>query len=629
MAEYRAEDLQGKDVKLSIGDTINYGDGGVGVVLPMTNDQLKEMREIAPGTSMFGSARNSSYDSFYDPEMIYRHQSRAAAISRSTPFGVNFFQDDISVADGIPEDATESMRLAQRYYREDPIAGKIIELMAQFSVAGFRHQLKDEKIRQFFDDWAIQVGFNQVLKQVFLEYYLSGNVYVMKTLVNFKQGEGNPDFKYKVDPNLQSTTKAEQWRITQVYENYEKAMAAYLRDEITYDQMKDIQADTRSKVMAARKHVWSKSMIPGVYTVIDPKAVTMDGAEEFGLATMTYKVSTKLKDTIQNPTTPYQKQQILTLPRDFVSQIRGGNDEVLLDPNIVSRITRMKPDYEPMAFPLMHRAFRALHMKNRLREMDSATIDTIITQMVIVKVGDKDFPAKPSHIQSLVQAWLEAMQTKTLHLFWNHAIDVIRVPVNMEILGEDKYEVWNQDIRDAFGVSPILLGRIEGSATTGYVSVKGFIENLEQGRQDVLEQFVYPEYHGIAAAMGFQGFPEVIFQTYNLRDEEMVKKVMMGLAQGGVLSYQTVVEELGYSWAQELERMTQEAQLKDDGTIRVMAPESSPGQKEQDAELEIEKQKAKPKNTENGPGGGRPTKQPTDKQPSRKPRLKDKTLTSK
>jgi hypothetical protein len=448
--------------------------------------------------------------------------------------------------------------------------------MAQFSVAGMRHQIKDEAIKQFYDDWVISVSFNQVLKQAFLEYYLSGQAYPMKTLVNPEiKPDGNSDFKYKVEPSLQKqSTKADIKKLNNINKEYTVAFKKYLENEIEYEEMKDIHDDCIKRTNAAKKHVWSKSMIPGMYTMLDPKLITMKGPESFGLAEMHLRVSQELIEAIKNPTKE-QKQMIINLPKDFVSQIKKGNSTIVLDPNIVSRVTRMKPDYEPLAFPLMHRAFRALHMKNRLREMDSATIDTIITQMVIVKIGNDKYPAKPSHLQALSKAWADAVRSKSLTLFWNHTIEVERIPVEIDVLNQEKYEVWNNDIRDAFGVSPVLLGRVEGSSTTGYVSVKGFIENLEQGRQDLLEQFIYPEYHGIAVAMGFEGYPEVVFDKFNLQDEASVKDLLIKFVQNGILSYNTVIEELGYSYKQELERMTLEAPLKDDGTIRIMSPNTN------------------------------------------------------
>lgn len=563
-------------------DVVDFGGGQKGLVLPATAEALQRANanmNIAHGNALDMDNDDGDYDDFFS-NPLGRRAIAAGSVTRSNPFSLNFFNDDINVVDGIPDDPISSMTLANRYFREDPIAGRVIELMAQFSVAGIRFQLKDEKIKQFYEDWSIIVGLNQVLKQIFLDYYLSGNVYVMKTLVMPEIPDGDDSFKYKVDPSLQKMTKAALRTIGNLQNEYREHFEAYMNDKISLEKMQDIKLATKVAIQeakygakGAKKHIWSKSMIPGAFTILDPKVIEMKGPETFGLASMQYKISNDLKTAITSPSKE-QKAMIVNLPKDFVSQIKNGK-AVILDPNIVSRITRMKPDYEAMAYPLMHRAFRALHMKNRLREMDSAAIDTVITQMVIVKVGSDKYPAKPSHMQALTKAWIDAMRSKTLTLFWNHTISVERVECQIEILNQDKYEVWNNDIRDAFGISPILLGRVEGSSTTGYVSVKGFIENLEQGRQDILEQFVYPEFHGIANAMGFPGYPEVIFDKFNLQDEAAVKSLLIKLVQNGVLSYETVIEELGYSFKQEIERMGKEAPLKDDGTIRIMSPNTA------------------------------------------------------
>lgn len=615
--EWNSNDLDTS--KLGFGDVINYGHGTQGIVLPKTMDaaQARDLmsaygsEDIGGGLSLAAAAgMGDGYMGMHGQDRaMMRYAAQAIGnLSRGKGFGLDFFQDDIDTTVGIPTDQTASMELAEKFFYEDAIAGKVVELMAQFSIAGFKHQLKDEKVRQFYDDWAIATCFSQTLKQAFLGYYLSGNVYIMKTLVNFKQGKTDPDYKYKVDPDLDKMTRREANEITRAEKAYDIKLIQYLAGNIEYDAMKDFQEKTIKKMHAARKHVWSKSMIPGLYTVLDPKAIEIDGPGEFGLGIMKYAVSSELEEVIKAPETPHQKQIVLSLPRDFVNQIRTGND-VILDPNLTSKIHRMKSDYEPLAFPLMHRAFRALHMKNRLRELDSATIDSIISQMVIVKIGTEKLPARKSHLIALATAWLEAVQTKTLYLFWDHTIEVERVEVNMDVLGREKYEQWNDDIKDAFGISPVLLGRVEGSATSGYVSVKGFIENLETGRQDILEQFVYPEYHGIAAAMGFPGHPEVVFDKFNLQDESAVKNIIIKLVQSGIISFETASTELGYDWKQELERHTNEKPLKESGIIAPMSPNT------QDTNQE---------------GGGRPPGEPAPKKPTPKSptKPKDKTIKS-
>lgn len=584
---------------IEIGDEIDYGNGVRGLVIdPQHRPSQEYLSEIANGFSGAAALEGrveDDYNSFFYHPMDRQRFSMAATLTRTNPFGLDFFSDEVDLSKGYEDDPYEAMRLAERYYRLDAIAGRIIELMAQFSIAGMRHQLKDQDIKAFFDGWANQVFFTQILNRVFLNYYLYGNVYILKTLVNYKQVDNNEDFKYQVDPELKATAKlsgADQQLFERLSDKFNRSFAKFVNNELDILDMAKIQQECVDewweRASAARKHVWSKSMIPGNYTILDPKSVRIYGPGDFGLGVMTYRVSDALKKMVEDPTNvgggvtlenkhvAYQKKLLLNIPKDILSQIKGGAREVVLDPNYVASIHRMKLDFENIAYPLMTRAFKALHMKNRLREMDNATVNNMITQMIVLKVGSDKFPAKPGQVAALAKAYQEAMQTKSLSLFWNHTLEIEKVPVDIEVLGTDKYEVWNDDIRDAFGVSPILLGRNNNvSSGAAFMSVKGFLENLAQGREDVLNQFVYPEYHGIAVAQGFAGYPEVTFDKFKLEDESSAINTLVKLVQTGILDYQTAVEDLGKDWKQVLARHEEQAPLKDDGIIRMTSPYQS------------------------------------------------------
>lgn len=584
--------------RIKPGTIIDYGTGQLGLVVDpvhATPEAMGRVGEIASGFSgsraLYGDSIEEAYQSFYQDPSMGRLASKAASLSRREPFNMTFFEDEIALSTAYENDPNEAMRLAEKFYRTDSIAGRVIELMAQFSIAGMRHQVNDPNVKQFFDEWSYQVGFIPTLHRVFLNYYLYGNVYTLKTLVNFKQGPVDPNFKFHVDPDLSSQasmTPKDKRVLAKANERYQSAFASYMAGNLDVMDMIDIRDNCYEQVFAARKNVWSKSMIPGNFTILDPKAIKLYGPGDFGLGIMTYTVSYELKKMVTDPASvvqgvqvnaaqlAYQKRLLLQIPKDILSQIKGGAREIVLDPNYVSSIHRMKLDFENLGFPLMTRAFKALHMKNRLREMDNALINNLIGQMVIVKVGSDKFPAKPAQMQALSDAYKEAVQSKSLVLFWNHTIEVERVPVELDVLGAEKYEVWNNDIRDAFGISPLLLGRNEGSSGSAFMSVKGFLENLQQGRDDVLNQFVYPEYHGIAVAMGFPGFPEVVFDRFKLDDEASAINTLVKLVQAGIIDYQTAVEDLGYDWAQTLQRHTEQAPLKDDGIIRIAAPYQDP-----------------------------------------------------
>lgn len=197
------------DDKLEIGSVIDYGNGRMGLITTLdgivNNDQIMN-REIASGFSAASAFNERGYEGFDTQDWSQlAHRGSAASRTQVSPFNLNFFNDNIDstvgTGQGWENDPIECIRLAEKFFVTDSLAGRTIELMAQFSIAGMRHQLNDDKVKQFYDQWIYQVDFPSILSQIFLNYYLAGNVVVMKTLSNFKLGPVDPNYKYNIDPS--------------------------------------------------------------------------------------------------------------------------------------------------------------------------------------------------------------------------------------------------------------------------------------------------------------------------------------------------------------------------------------------------------------------------------------------
>lgn len=432
------------------------------------------------------------------------------------PLTAYYFEGPYSTGETF--NARDKMRLAMRYFDADPLAGKIIEIMKVFSNDGFKNEHPNAKIKKFYDDWNHALNMQMVRGWMFLEYFRSGNVISLRKMVNVKD-PGNP-FKWM----------APQYSV-------DGARAAELND----------LSDVIKGANAARKFRFSKRMIPGAYTIINPLIV---------------RVKT-LNGYIDN---------LSLVPKRELAVNRIADDETfeaisrnLNTPN-VKRILRMRQPYEPYGKVLMERAFPAIHEKNKLRQMDLTMMNSMMNQIVKVTIGNDEYPATPRQLKLLAQAFQNSGNSNTI--FWNHTLNVEVIRPDPDILNKEKYERVNEDIRNAFGISEILTGG-GGSKTnfaTAFLSLKTFLANLKEAREDILRWY-RGEYQDIAEAMGFDSYPEPSFNPLSLTDEIGEKQIIISLIDRGIISYQSAQSRLGYDPEIEVDRRKKEKPLVATGVL--------------------------------------------------------------
>jgi hypothetical protein len=415
----------------------------------------------------------------------------------------------------------DKIRLAMRYFRSEPLVGKIIELMKVFSIDGFRNEHPDPKIKQFYDDWAEAVNIEQVLGWMFLEYYRSGNVVTWRELVPYKKGGI------------------------------------------------DLQNNSLYLSTSAKKKEWTKKMIPGAYTILNPLTVSVDGVVGYRDSLYFMPPMIDNEKISGNTTEDFYDIVLRHTPKEMQERAKIEGKVPLSQKN-VRRVLRMRMPYEPYGSILMERAFASIHEKNKLRQMDLTMVNSVINQIIKVTVGNDTHPATPRQIKALADAFKNVGKSQTI--FWNHTLNIEVIRPDTKVLNREKYERIDDDIRSAFGIPAILTGESGGRTNfaTAYLSVKAFLANLMEGRRDVLD-WLKGEYRDIAEVMGFDSFPEPRFNTLALTDEIAEKQVIMQMLDRGIISYTTAQSVLGYDPQVEQERRKVESKLYEKGEIGPLA----------------------------------------------------------
>ena len=419
-------------------------------------------------------------------------------------------------------------------YKADPIYGASINVLSNFACKGFENDSEDLTIKYFFDCWCFDVGFEEILEWIFLDFFRIGMVRTYKILGKYEQGISN---------------------------------------------ISDLKASKKSKKKGdkdsgAAKVRWSKTNLPLKYTILNPSFVEIEGSLLFGDAKATLKPNTELKDLFKKKTnelTAEEKNLIKKLPTQFKKAIKEGKN-IQLDPQLVGEIDYRKMPYERYGLPRGGRVFESLNYKKSLRDADLSTLDGITNYILKITVGSDEFPVT-SQAQLEQVAQLFNTPSKSFDVVYNHTLKIEKItsPEIEAVLGKDKYAQVNEDISGGLALPRVLLDGV-GDLNTAEVNtvVKSVVEEVRYARKCVT-RWIYKEYIAIAEAAGFEKIPKVRWDDTILKDVLMYMTIIGQLVDRRMLSYKTALERLGFDFMSELTNMRSELPIVlDEGAFGIV-----------------------------------------------------------
>jgi len=464
---------------------------------------------------------------------VFRGKEQAAVITR------DFVQRqvlDLAQKDPYTEDPIDSFKRAIRYYYVDPLVGSATNILANLAKKGFENDIDDTDIKNFYDIWAFDVGMDDVLDWIFLDFFKVGHVTTYKVLAKYE-----PRVSY-ISPIPGKKIKSKE------------KQASYSEN-------------------AAKKNIWSKGHLPVAYTVLNPLLVNITGNLLFDKVSVALTPPTELKDLLQKPSselTEDEKNLIKALPPDLKAAAEKGG-EYRLDPRLVGQITYRKQPYERYAKPKTTKIFDSIEYKNSLRQADLSTLDGISNYILKVTIGNDEYPVvSQEELETVAQ--LFNTTSKSFDVVWNHTLDVQKIvsPEIDKILGQSKYEQVNDDLTTGLAISRAIIdgGGTVNSSTVDLL-IKGLMEEINYARSQVTK-WIYREYQQIAEAMGFERFPKIRWDEGILMDTILYMNTLAQCVDRRMLSYRTSLEALGFDYPNELKNMEEEKSLVEDGTFGII-----------------------------------------------------------
>jgi len=548
---------------------------------------------------------------YLKPEQaITPHISRekAASITRDT---VSRSVLDLAGRDPFDSDPKDAIIRANRYYYTEPILGSAVNLLASMAAKGFEHDIDDPDVKNFFDSWALDVNFEQLIEWIFLELFKTGNVFTYKAIAKYEPRISTISPSPGKKPKKVNQNKAK-GKLKAIEDAFKQELSILLERAKKEEGFDEVQLEELEK--SAKKNIWSKGHLPIAYTVLNPALVTVEGNLFFDKTSIKVTLPPELTEALgkDNAELSEDEKEILKLLPSDIKKAAEGGGEILLDSRLVGTIFYRKQPYEKYARPRSTRVFDTIEYKRALREADLSTLDGISNYILKITIGNDEFPVtSQDELEAVAQ--LFNTPSKSFDVVWNHTLQIEKVvsPEIEAILGKGKYEQVNEDLSGGLSVTRAIIdGAADLSAGESSLAVKGISEEINYARR-LVTRWIYKEYRLIAEAVGFDSFPKVRWDDGVLKDTIMYMSTLAQLVDRRMLSYRTALESLNFDYPNELQNMETELPLVESGIFGIVG---SPFQQAKapagGSQPGVQPKQKSPTGT---PSGGRPKGQPTGK----------------
>lgn len=372
--------------------------------------------------------------------------------------------------------------LCQRAYANVAIFRNAIESAVEFSNSPIHFKTDNKTVREFFNSWANRVGLYAFKDQWFRERYRSGN-----------------NFTYRFMGRMEDSK---------------------------FGQMKSVFG-------AKNPH------IPIRYTILNPSQVYLTTGVVTN-STYVKMLSQYELLRLRNPSTPEDKMVFNSFDKQtqelIMSARANKNVFIPLDPKRLVCTFYKKQDYEPMSIPMGYPLLKDLDFKLELKKCDMSLLRTMEHVLLLVTTGEeaKEWGGggvNPQNVQNLQNIFRNQTLGRVLVADYTTKAEW-KIPDIGTILGPEKYIQVEKDIKE--GLQAVFIGDDKFANAT--MKAKIYIERMKEGQNVFINEFLLPEIRMICDAMNFRDVPEIEFEQITLDDTSQRERVILRLAELGILT---------------------------------------------------------------------------------------------
>jgi hypothetical protein len=263
--------------------------------------------------------------------------------------------------------------------------------------------------------------------------------------------------------------------------------------------------------------------------------------------------------------TPLEREELLSYKIDVERLI-------LLNPDLVSRHTITRSDYERFAPVRLRSIFHFHDLRQQLMEADRVSLIGSANYVLLVKKGDKDQPARQEEINNLKSGFRTISRIPVI--FSDHRLSIeIITPKQDFTLAKDKYDIIDSRITQRMLNSISTGGTSRASSAMAETALGKPVARAMEGRRRMIGRYLERELaRKVMNHPGNEGIfttttaPSLVFTPANisLTDDSSVAQQVLALRTTKDLSRETALEFFGFDQAAEAMRRTNEERKFDD-----------------------------------------------------------------
>lgn len=387
--------------------------------------------------------------------------------------------------------ARDSIMLCQKAYFYIAIVRNTIDLMSEFANSEAFLEGGTDASRNFVQKWLDTIKFENLKKQYFREYYRSGNVFLYRIYGDFTPEE--------------------------------------------IRSMRKIYSSRASQLIEETESPFEVGKLPLRYLMLNPADIA--NYDYLTSQNVYRKVLTSFEaQRLVNPSTEEEKRLSKSLSQEEMSKLgklQGKADiHIPLEPSRLIYSFYKKQDYEPFAVPFCFSVLEDVNAKLEMKKADQAVLRSIENIILLITAGNE--PEKgginPKHLEALKTLFQNEQVGRVLIADYTTKAGFI-IPDIKKIVGREKYEVINQDIKE--GLQNVLFE--DAKYSNNEIKTKIFLDRLSEARESFVTDFMQEEIKKVCRFVGFRECPTLKFKEVDLSSQEAMHKVMVRLIELGII----------------------------------------------------------------------------------------------
>ncbi len=406
----------------------------------------------------------------------------------------------------------EIMQWARFYYTNEPKVAAGVDFYANFSMNGFKLECKSRKILKFYERLVEKIDLSDKLNSISHEYFLLGDVFPF----------------IEIDcPHCYGRNRTPDGKLCNHPDGSFKSIKLMNPDYI----------DVKDNPIASN---------PEYYLLPD---------EEL-----------KMLVTEKEPRSAYE-----ALPQSLIDLVNTGQP-IPLSTRSISHLKHNASDYGTYGTSMLQRLFTVLAYKTKMMTANWIVAERLILPVRVVKIGDKDRPATDADLQDIQNQLSAVANDPNLTIVTHHAFDYEWYGATGKIhnITQELEEV-GKEILDGLMLNQAILNGEMAGYTSAQVGIEVLIRRLDNWRNKLKQWVEKNIFKPVAMMQGFIDeeeskalgepvylFPDLTWNDLQLRDKTNRIQTLVQMYDKGLVSAQTLLEEMDLEYDSEVEKIREE-----------------------------------------------------------------------